>query len=162
MKRTSIKGAAIAIFAAGLAAFVPNEQAVAQTANQDCSSNPKKSGTFTFQGSSAAFIVGYRWGSGVLTLENGQQYAFNARGFKAGETGVRDGTIKGAVYGLEDIDDFIGHYKGAAGGIVPILGLGGITLVNSECVVINARHTSTGLKLSLPGDQAITIQFAAQ
>jgi len=154
--------AAVALIALGISILFPIGQVVAQDAGPNCPNDLKKSGTFTFQGNSTAFIVGYRWGTGVLTLENGEQYAFNARGLKAGETGVREGTIKGTVYGLETVDDFIGHYKGAASAIVALVGMGGITLANSECVVINARHQSTGLKLSLPAEQTLTIQFATQ
>lgn len=71
MKQTSIKGAVIGLLTAGNAASASLGQAVAQTAGQDFPGNRKKSRTFTFQGASAAYIVGYRWGAGVLTLENG-------------------------------------------------------------------------------------------
>ena len=129
-------------------------------AETDCPANPKKSATFTFSGVTVAFIAGYRWGEGILKLENGQEFPFTARGLKIGEGGVRGGDIEGEVYGMESLEQFIGHYKGPAGAFIPGLGAGDIQLVNSECVSIVARYTAGGLSISLPTNQKITIQFS--
>lgn len=134
---------------------------MAQNAGNACPDNPPRSGTIEFDGNSKSFFIGYRWGEGVLKLDDGREFQFNARGFKAGETGLREGKIEGVVYGMESVDDFIGHYTGLAGGIVPLWSKGDITLVNSQCVFISARHTSKGMMLSLSGQQNITVQMVA-
>lgn len=144
-----------------LLAFVTPQTALAQNAGETCPENPPRSGTIQFDGNSKAFFIGYRWGEGVLKLEDGRQFEFNIRGFKIGETGLREGRIEGVVYGLKDVDDFIGHYSGIAGGVVPIWSKGDITLVNSQCVFIDASHASKGMMLSLSGQQNITIQMVA-
>ncbi|WP_170326745.1 hypothetical protein [Ruegeria arenilitoris] len=131
----------------------------AQTVGSKCIENPARSGTITFDGQSVSFLVGYRRGTGVLTLENVQEFPFSARGIKVGETGVLSGHIQGEVIGLEELVNFNGHYKGGSGDALPLVGIGNLTLVNSQCVTIVAKCVAAGLKMSLPEDQVVTIQF---
>ncbi|WP_170477526.1 hypothetical protein [Ruegeria arenilitoris] len=134
--------------------------AFAQASPPKCSENLEKTASFTFDGQTQSFFVGYRWGEGVLTLSNGQEFSFSARGIKFGETGVRTGYITGDVYGLDSLEDFIGHYQGVVGGFLPGIGRNDVQLVNSKCVTIVARVIETGVSLSLEADQTLTIQFS--
>ncbi|WP_271952228.1 hypothetical protein [Ruegeria faecimaris] len=132
----------------------------AQPSEDSCPENPIKSGTFVFDGESQAFFVGYRWGQGVLTLTNGQEFEFLARGLKFGEFGAREARITGDVYGLESLEDFIGHYQGTAGGALTIIGRSDIQLVNSQCVTLVASSKEKGWNFSLEADQGLIIQFS--
>jgi hypothetical protein len=145
---------AIAALALGAA-----EPASAQANFEQCGTDLPLSGTISGTATSVSFLVGYRWGKGVLKLNDGREFPFSARGLKVLETGVRTMEIEGEVYNLERIEDFIGHYYGASMGIVPIKGKGEIIMNNSRCVVIVARHKSKGLTMSAPAPQGITIQF---
>jgi len=161
MKRIYCRKIITHYLAALFVATVMPQVALAQNVGEACTENPPRSGTIEFDGNSKSFFIGYRWGEGVLTLDDGREFEFNARGFKAGETGLREGKIEGVVYGMESVDDFIGHYTGLSGGILPLRSKGDITLVNSQCVFISARHTSKGMMLSLSGQQNVTIQMVA-
>jgi hypothetical protein len=145
--------------ATALAALIISLAPVGAAAQANCPSNPEQSATFTLSGATVAFIAGYRWGEGVLTLNNGQEFPFTARGWKLGESGTRGADIKGEIYGMESLDQFVGHYRGAGGNVTLIVGEGDIHLVNSECVSIVGRYISGGMRLSLPTDQKITVQL---
>ncbi len=145
---------AIAALALGAA-----EPASAQANFEECGTDLPLSGTITGSATSVSFLVGYRWGKGVLKLNDGREFPFSARGLKVMETGVRTMEIEGEVYNLERIEDFIGHYYGASYGLVAVKGKGEIVMNNSRCVVIVARHKSTGITLSAPTPSGITIQF---
>jgi len=149
-------GVCTAIAALALGAVEP---ASAQANFEQCGTDLPLSGTVSGSGKSVSFLVGYRWGKGVLKLNDGREFPFSARGLKVMETGVRTMDFEGAVYNLERIEDFIGNYYGASMGLVPIKGKGEIIMNNSRCVVIVARHKSKGLTMSAPAPQGITIQF---
>lgn len=148
---------AAAIVVASLTAF--GSPGSAQTANAACGSDLPLSGKIAFDGQTVSVFVGARWGKGVLTLNDGQEIPFSAHGVQALESGVRVGKIEGEVYGLTDPLEFVGQYDGSSGGIVPIKSEGDITLVNSSCVVIVARHKSKGVTLSAPVQQSVKVQF---
>ena len=131
----------------------------AQTANAECGTDLPLSGTIDFNGQTVSNQVGARWGQGVLKLNDGQQLPFSAIGVKPLESGVRVGEIEGEGYGLTDPLSFVGQYTGVAGGIVPVQSDGDIVLANSSCVVIVARHKSTGVTLSAPVGQKVRIQY---
>lgn len=154
--QTSSYGVCAVVAALALAMAEP---ASAQANFEECGSDLPLSGTISGQGQSVSFIVGYRWGKGVLTLNDGREFPFTVRGLKTVETGVREMEVEGEVYNLERLEDFVGHYYGASMGIVPVKGKGEIVMNNSRCVVIVARHKSTGVTMSAPTPQGITIQF---
>ncbi|CUH46632.1 hypothetical protein [Ruegeria atlantica] len=130
-----------------------------QALGAGCPEKPELSGSVTFTGETRSLFIGVRQGQGVLELEEGQEFTFSARGLKFGETGTRDGTISGNVYGLQSPDDFPGLYQGVVGGFLAIAGESDIVLVNSKCVTIVARVSAVGLNMSLEADQAVIIQF---
>lgn len=149
-------GAAVLL---AVALFTPSPSK-AQAVNASCAENLPLSGTFTFDGASVAIIVGLRWGQGVLTLQNGTEVPFSARGVKPLESGMRAGRITGEVYGLSAIQDFVGQYRGVGQTIVPIQAESDLVLVNpTSCVAIVARSDSTGFKFSAPISQQVQIQF---
>ncbi|SLN67229.1 hypothetical protein ROA7450_03582 [Roseovarius albus] len=146
----------------GLSMMGLNSKVLAEEAGENCPENPAKSGTITFSGQSTAVLVGVRWGKGVLTLADGQEIPFRARGYKGGEMGARVADINGEVYGLDNVNDFTGDYEGVSDGVVPIKGKGQLGLVNSKCVFIVAKHDSTGWTASAPSSQRVTIKFVKE
>ncbi len=89
---------------------------------------------------SVGFIIGVRWGEGILTLNDGSQYKFTAQGAKLLDTGVAEVTFKGNVYNLEKLEDFEGDYGALAQGLTVIKGItGGAVLSNDNCIYINDR-----------------------
>lgn len=149
-----------AVLAAGWILCMPTSPSLAQPLGQTCPENPKKTGTFVFDGESQAFFIGYRWGQGVLTLENGREYEFSVRGMKVGEIGTRSARIAGDVYGLESLEDFIGHYQGTTGGGFAVVGRSETKLVNSRCVTLVAKTNESGWNFSLESKQSVVIQFS--
>ena len=59
------------------------------------------------------FMVGVRWGNGVLTLSDGEKRTFSIIGGKLLETGVAKNVFSGEVYNLNKVADFEGTYFGA-------------------------------------------------
>jgi hypothetical protein len=53
--------------------------------------------------------IGWSWGGGTLTYQ-GQQYKFKVEGLSVGDVGVSEVSALGKVYGLEQLEDFSGHY----------------------------------------------------
>ena len=131
----------------------------AQSPSSDCKPPYLLSGTISGEGASAAFIIGVRWGSGVLRLNDGQTFPFNVRGLKLIEQGARVMEVEGEVYNLYRLEDFVGNYDGMTPGTVPIKNEGDIVLRNSRCVLIVARHKSAGVSLSPPTPEGLTFQF---
>jgi len=133
----------------------------AQTANAPCGSDLPLSGTFSFKGQTVGYVVGVRWGKGTLTLVDGTEIPFSARGAKAFELGASAAQIEGEVYGLSEPADFVGQYTGQDKGFVAVQSEADLLLVNSLCVVIAARTTSQGAALSLPTGQVVTVQLGS-
>ncbi|WP_170756474.1 hypothetical protein [Ruegeria lacuscaerulensis] len=143
----------------GWMVYQPTAQSFAQTASRKCPENPDKSGTFTLEGQKRGIFVAFRQGEGVLTLNNGQQVEFTVRGLKFGETGSSTVRIKGDVYGLQSLEDFVGHYEGVAGGFLPMIERKDVQVVNSNCVTLVAKVVESGLRYSLVAGQSFLIEF---
>ena len=120
---------------------------------QDCPERELvKAGTFEAEVTSAGLIVGVRWGEGVLTLNDGKTYKFSLSGAKVMEIGAAKKHLVGTVYNLSEIAEFPGIFLGIGGGLTAITkGLGGVSITNGKCVVMNASaEKSTGLQASMP------------
>jgi hypothetical protein len=63
--------------------------------------------------------------------------------------GISKASAVGDVYNLTDVAKFAGTYVAAEAGFTLAGGMGGITMRNSEGVVINLRSTSRGASLTL-------------
>jgi hypothetical protein len=111
-----------------------------------------KAGTFEATVTSVGLIVGARWGSGILTLNNGDTHRFSLKGAKVMEIGAAKKQLAGTIYNLEKLDDFPGTYLGVGGGLTAVTaGLGGVSITNGACVVLNASaKDSKGLQVSMP------------
>ncbi len=103
-----------------------------------------QAGTFEAVAKTAGIIVGARWGGGTLTLDSGETYDFSFQGAKLLDFGVSETSFSGTIYNLEKIEDFPGTYLGIGGGLsVVTKGLGGASMTNGNCVVVNAKLDET-------------------
>ncbi len=108
---------------------------------------------------SVGFMVGLRWGNGVLTLSNGEQRHFAILGGKLLETGVAKNVFTGEVYNLNNVADFEGTYYGASTKISIIKSKGEAIANNSNCVVVKIRTVGHGLQLSAPAPGGVEVSF---
>ncbi len=144
---------------AGWLMCIPIAPSFAQTIDTECPENPEKSGTFTLDGQKRGLFVAFRWGEGIHTLNNGQEFEFSVRGLKFGETGSSTLQIMGDVYGLNNLHDFVGYYEGTAGGFLPLIDKKDVQLVNANCVTLVARVVESGLHYSLEAGQSFFVEF---
>ena len=109
-------------------------------------------GTFVAVVKSAGFIIGVRWGEGTISLNNGTKHRFSLSGGKLMEIGAAKKHLTGTIYNLSKLDDFPGLYLGIGGGLTAVTkGLGGASITNGQCVVMNAvAAESAGLQVSMP------------
>ncbi len=105
------------------------------------------------------FLLGVRWGEGVLTLNSGELHSFDVSGAKLLETGIATAKFEGEVYNLTNLQDFEGTYFGASTQIAVIKGKGELQTNNANCVYIRARSAGGGLQVSGPAPEGISIKF---
>jgi len=115
----------------------------------------KPSGRVTMESRSIAAGVGVTWGDGKLTFK-GKDHAFTINGLSVVDWGISRASAVGDVYNLTDVSKFPGTYAAAEAGFTLAGGTGGITMRNSEGVIINLRSTSRGASLTL-GTAGLTI-----
>jgi hypothetical protein len=115
----------------------------------------KPSGRVTMESKSIAAGIGVSWGDGKLTFK-GKDYAFTVNGLSVVDFGISRASAVGDVYNLTDVSKFAGTYAAAEAGFTLAGGTGGITMRNSEGVVMNLRSTSRGASLTL-GTAGLTI-----
>ena len=121
--------------------------------------NLVQSGTLTFNLRTVGFLVGVRWGEGVLIMNDGFQLGFDVSGAKLLETGISNAEFEGDVYNLDDIEDFEGTYFGSSTKLTVVKGKGELRTNNANCVVIRATSTGGGLQLSAPAPEGLAIKF---
>lgn len=117
----------------------------------------KPSGRVTMESRSIAAGVGVTWGDGKLTFQ-GKEYAFTINGLSVVDWGISRASASGDVYNLTDVSKFAGTYAAAEAGFTLAGGAGGITMRNSDGVIINLRSTSRGASLTL-GPSGLTISL---
>ena len=115
----------------------------------------KPSGRVTMESRSIAAGVGVTWGDGKLNFK-GKEYAFTVNGLSVVDWGISRASASGDVYNLTDVSKFAGTYAAAEAGFTLAGGVGGITMRNSDGVIINLRSTSRGASLTL-GPAGLTI-----
>jgi hypothetical protein len=108
----------------------------------------KPSGRVTMESKSVAAGIGVTWGDGKLTFK-GKEYPFTIEGLSVVDWGISRVSAAGDVYNFTDVSKFPGTYAAAEAGFTLAGGAGGITMRNSEGVVINLRSTSRGASLTL-------------
>lgn len=101
----------------------------------------------TFSGGSVAFLAGVNWGSGTLTYR-GHRYPVQVSGLSVGAVGANKYRATGVVHHLHALRDIEGTYGAVEGGMTAGPGQSGIDMRNDKGVVISARSTSEGLKLT--------------
>ena len=118
------------------------------------------SGTVEGRMTTVGFIVGVRWGEGTLTLNDGTEHKFVAKGAKLLETGAAQVMFKGNVYNLQDLEDFEGDYGAVSQGLTIIEGItGGAVLSNDKCVFVHVEAESEGVRLSAPAPGGVLVEF---
>ncbi len=147
---------AIAATAFGNMALAQSGEEKAKACDRD---NLVQSGTLQFSMTQIGFLLGVRWGEGVLTLNDGFQLSFDVSGAKLLETGIAKANFEGEVYNLTNLPDFEGTYYGASTKITMFKGKGELQTNNANCVFIRARSTSGGLQLSGPAPEGLAIKF---
>ena len=105
------------------------------------------------------WLVGVRWGNGVLTMSDGEERNFSILGGKILETGVAKNVFTGEVYNLNNVADFEGTYIGASTKISIIKSSGEGIVNNGNCVVVKFRAVGYGLQLSGPAPGGAEISF---
>ena len=155
-KLLTASAVAIAVTASGNMALAQSEEEKAKSCDRD---TMVQSGTLTFNLKTIGFMLGVRWGEGVLTLNDGFQIGFDVSGAKLLETGISNATFEGEVYNLDDLEDFQGTYWGSSTKLTAVKGKGELQTNNSDCVFIRARSTGGGLQLSAPAPEGLAIKF---
>ncbi|MCZ6735342.1 MAG: hypothetical protein O7C65_06080, partial [Planctomycetota bacterium] len=140
-KLLTASAVAIAATAFGNMALAQGGEETAKACDRD---NLVQSGTVQFSMTQIGFLVGVRWGEGVLTLNDGFQLSFDVSGAKLLETGIAKANFEGEVYNLTNLHDFEGTYFGSSTKISLIKGKGELRTNNANCVHIRARSTGGG------------------
>ena len=111
-----------------------------------------KAGTVRATGKTVGILIGARWGSGTVTLNNGESFRFTFEGGKLLDIGISETDIFGVVYNLDKKEDFFGTYLGIGGGLMLVTkSLGGVSFTNGKCVVVNAKAVGgEGIRLTNP------------
>jgi len=103
-------------------------------------------------------LIGYRWGEGEVTFNDGSKRIFTMRGMKLLDNGITTVKFSGSIYNLSNIEDFAGSYTGVDGGVaLGTLDSGYTNVTNENCVVLSVKPTSEGIRLSPPGPTGIQI-----
>ncbi len=133
----------------------------AYAADGDCSNVEfKRSGEIRGTGRSVGFILGVRWGVGMVRMDDGREIKFRTKGLKPAEMGVAETRFVGQVFNLENPEDFPGFYGGLAGGLTVIKGFGGAAYQNDKCVTIQIkRFDAAGVQGSLPFPTGIQFEL---
>jgi hypothetical protein len=111
-----------------------------------------ESGKLSGEGKSVGFVVGARWGQGVVTMNDGTKFKFKAKGGKGWEFGAAAAKYSGTVFNLSTPADFNGNFSGmTTATTVGKAGIGRSHLTNGKCVVVKLRrHDQEGLQTSAP------------
>ncbi len=111
-----------------------------------------KAGTFRATGKTVGILIGARWGSGTVTLNNGESFRFTFEGGKLLDIGISKTDIFGVVYNLSKKEDFFGTYLGVGGGLaISTKAMGGVSFTNGKCVVVNGKAVGkSGVRLTNP------------
>ena len=119
-----------------------------------------KAGTLEVKGGTVGFLVGFRWGTGTLTLNDGTKLKFSFKGLKALETGAVEVKATGTVYNLKKPADFEGIFTSFSGGMT--LGkelFGFMNIENARGVIVSVKSANQGVRLSAPGPGGVHVSF---
>lgn len=106
---------------------------------------------------SVAAGIGFSWGNGKLRF-NGKEYGFSINGVTLIDIGVSKASAAGDVYNLADLAKFEGQYVAAEASLALGGGVGGMSLRNSNGVVMHLNSVSQGARLQL-GSSGMSIKL---
>src|SRR6266446_2847001 len=94
--------------------------------------------------------VGITWGDGTLTYK-GKHYPVSVKGLSLGKVGITKVSASGEVYNLKNLHDFSGNYTSATADITLAHGKSGVTMKNSNGVLVVVHAISKGVDLTVGG-----------
>ena len=106
---------------------------------------------------SIAAGIGFSWGNGKLSF-NGKDYGFSIDGVTFIDVGVSKASASGDVYNLADLAKFEGQYVAAEASVAFGGGVGGMSLRNSNGVVMRLSSVSQGARLQL-GSSGMSVRL---
>jgi hypothetical protein len=106
---------------------------------------------------SIAAGIGLSWGNGKLNF-NGKEYRFSIDGVTLIDFGLSKASAAGEVYNLTDLANFEGNYVAAEASFALGGGMGGVSLRNSNGVVMHLNSVSQGARLQL-GSSGMSIKL---
>ncbi len=115
------------------------------------------SGTVSIETTSIAAGIGFSWGNGKLNF-NGKEYRFSIDGVTLVDFGIGKASAAGKVYNLTDLSKFEGNYVAAEASFALGGGMGGVSLRNSNGVVMHLNSVSQGARLQL-GSSGMNIKL---
>lgn len=130
--------------------------------HEGCNTDPEqlqKTGTIKGHVDSVGWLVGARWGNGVLTLTDGTERKFSLFGMKVLETGLAANDFEGDVFNLKSVEDFPGTFYGGSTKLSLLVSKGEGVFNNKRCVVVSVRASGGGLQLSAPGAAGVEVKF---
>ncbi len=102
--------------------------------------------------------LGWEWGGGTLTLNDGSTYNFKIDGLTVIGVGVAGMEAWGEVYNLTNVADFPGNYTVIEGAAAIGAGGGGIGMRNGKGVHIGLRSMQQGVNLQV-GPKGMNIKM---
>ena len=105
-------------------------------------------GSLEFSGGAVAAGIGYQWGDGTLTFENGR-HNFTVNGLSIVDVGASSISASGNVYHLKKLSDFDGNHVALSAGAAIAGGGDAVYLKNQKGVVIELAATEIGLRFNL-------------
>ncbi len=115
------------------------------------------SGMVSIETTSIAAGIGLSWGNGRLHF-NGKEYRFSIDGVTLVDFGISKASAAGEVYNLTDLSNFEGNYVAAEASFALGGGIGGLSLRNSNGVVMHLNSVSQGARLQL-GSSGMNIKL---
>ncbi len=131
--------------------------------HEGCDPDPEKLekvGTVKGHVDSVGWLVGARWGDGVLTLNDGTERKFSFFGMKMLETGLSANDFEGDVFNLKSVEDFPGTFYGGSAKLSLLVSKGEGVFNNKRCVVVSVRTSGGGLQMSAPGAAGVEVKFS--
>ncbi len=116
------------------------------------------SGTVMLSTTSIAAGIGINWGTGTLTFK-GKEYPFTVKGLSVMDLGISKASAEGKVFNLTTLSDFSGKYAAAEVAYAVGKGKAGVTMKNTNGVVLNIRAATKGVQLTL-GGKGLSIELA--
>ncbi len=121
---------------------------IALTTTAALAQSEAPSGMVSIETTSIAAGIGLSWGNGKLNF-NGKEYRFSIDGVTLIDFGLSKASAAGEVYNLTDLAQFEGNYVAAEASFALGGGMGGVSLRNSNGVVMHLNSVSQGARLQL-------------